>query len=105
MLAGDHTVINPSFSDIDDVTRIDFFVAGSNGTGSPGKWAEPDRPRYRQWLRDEFEVVRDDLPKEPAFIFGRRLSRSAYGFGAIVMRRRTSPVTAETPAGQSGANR
>jgi hypothetical protein len=100
MLGADHTIFSPIFADIDDVNRIDFFVAGSNGTGTPGKWVKPANPRYQQWLGDEFEVVRDDLPKEPISLFGRRISRSGYGFGTIVMRRRTLPAATEKPAGQ-----
>ena len=96
MLASDHTLLSPTFADIDDVKRIDFFVASSNGTGTPGKWVEPANLRYKQWLQDEFEVVRNDLPKQPTFVFGRRISRSGYGFGAIVLRRRSSPATTET---------
>jgi hypothetical protein len=96
MLAGDHTLLSPTFADVDDVKRIDFFVASSNGTGTPGRWVEPANLRYKQWLQEEFEVVRDDLPKQPTFVFGRRISRSGYGFGAIVLRRRSSPATPET---------
>jgi hypothetical protein len=91
-LAGDRTVFDPNFSELDDVHRIDFFVADGNGTGTPGKWMEPDNVRYRQWLRNEFEIVHDGLPKESLSIFGRRFSRSAYGFGAVVMRRRGLPA-------------
>ena len=103
MLAGDHTLFSATFADIDDVNRIDFFVASSNGTGTPGKWVEPANLRYKQWLQDEFEVVRNDLPTRPISLFGQRISRSGYGFGAIVMRRRSLPATTETSTGQSGA--
>lgn len=93
LLASDHATFAPGFALIDDVARIDYYVASSNGTGAPGKWIEPLFPRYKAWLRDEFEVVQDDLPKETVSIFGRRISRSAYGFGAIVLRRRAALVS------------
>ena len=87
-LAGDHTVFDPIFSEIDEVTRIDFFVANGNGVGEPGRWREPANVRYKQWLRDEFEIVSNDLPRQRLQIFGRAISNSAYGFGTVVMRRK-----------------
>jgi hypothetical protein len=95
-LAGDHTVIDPTFSEI-DLNRIEFFVGDSNGSGEPGKWMEPENPRYAELLRNEFEVVHDDLPREPVSIFGQRISRSAYGFGPIVLRRTSRPTTTPKP--------
>lgn len=92
-LGRDHTVLDTTFSEIDDLGRIEFFVADGNGTGMPGKWREPENPRYAELVRSEFEVVRDDLPREPLRIFGQRVSRSAYGFGSIVLRRISKPAT------------
>ena len=86
-LAGDRTVLHPNASDIDDLRRIDYFVADGNGTGTPRTWIEPANPRYKALLRSEFEVIRDDLPRERVQIFGRTVSASAYGFGSIVLRR------------------
>lgn len=91
-LARDHAVLDSTFSEIDDLGRIEFFVGDGNGTGMPGKWREPENPRYAELLRNEFEVVRDDLPREPASIFGQKISRSAYGFGTIVLRRTSKPA-------------
>ena len=87
-LAADHPVIDAQFSNIADLSRIDFFVADGYGTGAPGTWREPANPRYRQLIRDEFETVADNLPRERATLFGLPMSRGAYGFGTIVMRRR-----------------
>jgi hypothetical protein len=96
-LARDHRVLDTTFSEIDDLRRIEFFVGDSNGTGAPGKWGEPENPRYAELLRNEFEIIRDDLPREPVRIFGQRISRSAYGFGSIVLRRTSKPaITPET---------
>ena len=86
-LAHDRTVLDPNTSDIDDLRRIDYFVADGNGTGTPGTWSEPANPRYKALLRSEFEVIRDDLPRERVQILGRAVSASAYGFGSIVLRR------------------
>lgn len=93
-LAHDRIVLDPNFSDIDDLGRIDYFVAEANGTGAPGVWREPSNPRYKNMLRSEFEVIRDDLPRERVRILGRAISTSAYGFGSIVMRRTSHPVAA-----------
>jgi hypothetical protein len=97
-LARDHTVFDSTFSEIDDLGRIDFFVGDGNGTGVPGKWREPENPRYAELLRNEFEIIHDDLPRERVHIFGRTISRSAYGFGSIVLRR-TSKSAATSKAG------
>jgi hypothetical protein len=91
-LARDHTVIDTTFSEIDDLGRIDFFVGDSNGTGMPGKWREPENPRYAELLRNEFEIMRDDLPRERVHLFGKTISRSAYGFGSIVLQRTSKPA-------------
>lgn len=96
-LAQDHTVIDTTFSEIEDLERIEFFVSEGNGMGMPGKWREPENPRYAELLRNEFEVVHDDLPREPVSIFGQKISRSAYGFGTIVLKRTSkSAVTPKT---------
>ena len=97
-LARDRTVLDPNASDIDDLRRIDYFVADGNGTGKPGSWSEPANPRYKALLRSEFEVIRDDLPRERVQILGRAVSASAYGFGSIVLRR-IPPVVKENDAG------
>jgi hypothetical protein len=86
-LARDRTVLHPNASDIDDLRRIDYFVGDGNGTGTPGTWSEPANPRYKALLRNEFEVIRDDLPRDRVQILGRAVSASAYGFGSIVLRR------------------
>jgi hypothetical protein len=95
-LAGDHTVIDPTFSEI-DLNRIDFFVGDGNGTGEPGKWGEPENPRYADLLRTELEIIRDDLPRERAHLFGQTVSRSAYGFGPIVLQRTSKPAITSKP--------
>jgi|GEM_PF-1897043 len=86
-LAHDRSVLDPNASDIEDLRRIDYFVADGNGTGTPGTWSEPANPRYKALLRSEFEVVCDNLPRERVQILGRAVSASAYGFGSIVLRR------------------
>jgi hypothetical protein len=96
-LARDHTVIDPTFSEI-DLRRIDFFVGDGNGAGAPGNWREPANPRYAELLRNEFEIMRDDLPRERVHLFGQTISRSAYGFGPIVLRRTSKPA----PTPQAG---
>jgi hypothetical protein len=92
-LGNDHLVYHPAHSDIQDLSRIEYFVADSNGSGEPGVWVPPANPRYDAMVRESFEVISDSLPKEPLQIFGFRITNSAYGFGSIVLRR----MQAESP--------
>lgn len=87
-LADDHRIIDAQFSDVADLSRIDFFVADGYGTGAPGSWREPANERYKQLIREEFEIVADNLPRDRVTFLGRSISRSAYGWGMLVMRRR-----------------
>jgi hypothetical protein len=86
-LGNDHSVYDPSYSDIQDLTRIEYFVTDSNGTGQPGAWRWPENQRYASMVRDDFEVISDTLPRTPLQVFGIRITNSAYGFGTVVMRR------------------
>jgi hypothetical protein len=87
-LGKDHSVYDPSFSDIEDLARIEYFVTDSNGTGQVGAWWWPNNTRYDSILRDSFEVISNTLPRTPLRVFGIHITNSAYGFGTIVMRRR-----------------
>ena len=87
-LAQDREVLSPDFSDIVDLRRIEYFVSDGNGSRVPGKWHEPQNPRYASEVRDNFEIVSNGLAREPLRIFGYRVTNSAYGFGAVVMRRK-----------------
>jgi hypothetical protein len=86
-LGNDRSVYDPSHSDIQDLARIEYFVTDSNGTGQPGVWWPPSNPRYDAMVRESFEVISDTLPRTPFQFFGIRITKSAYGFGTIVMRR------------------
>jgi hypothetical protein len=95
-LGNDRSVYDPSFSDIEDLARIEYFVTDSNGTGQVGAKWWPNNPRYDSMLRDSFEVISDTLPRAPLRVFGIRITNSAYGFGTIVMRRVPSMSTQRT---------
>jgi hypothetical protein len=85
----DRSVYHPKYSDIRDLARIEYFVTDGNGTSQPGVWYLPGNLRYEAMLRESFEVISDALPRTPLYIFGLRISNSAYGFGTIVFRRRS----------------
>jgi hypothetical protein len=88
-LGRDRSVYDPKYSDIRDLARIEYFVTDGNGTGQPGVWLPPQNSRYEAMLRESFEVISDTLPRTPLYIFGLRITNTAYGFGTIVFRRRS----------------
>jgi hypothetical protein len=83
-LGNDRFVYDPMFSDVQDLDRIEYFVTDSNGTGQP---IRPNNPRYNTMLRESFEVISDTLPTTPVEVFGLRITKGAYGFGTLVLRR------------------
>lgn len=85
----DRSVYHPDHSDIRDLARIEYFVTDGNGTGQPGRWFPPRNRRYEAMVRESFEVISDTLPRTALRIFGLRISNSAYGFGTIVLHRRS----------------
>jgi hypothetical protein len=87
-LGDNRAVYDPRYSDIKDLARIEYFVTGSNGTGQPSFWVPPSNPRYEVMLRESFEVISDALPRAPVQILGLRITNSAYGHGAIILRRK-----------------
>ena len=86
-LGNDRIVYDPRYSNIEELSRIEYFVTDSNGTGQPGVWVPPYRPRYQAMLREGFEVISDTLPRAPLQILGLRITNSAYGHGTIILRR------------------
>jgi hypothetical protein len=87
MLGSDRAVYDPLMSDVQDLDRIEYFVANGNGTGEPGVWLRPRVSRYDAMVREHFEVISDTLPRTPIRVFGFRVTNSAYGFGSVVLRR------------------
>jgi len=86
-LGKDRTVYDRG-SNIKDLSRIEYFVTDSNGTGQPGVWRRSHNERYDAMIRGKFELVSNTLPKLPVQLLGLRITNSAYGFGMIVLRRR-----------------
>jgi hypothetical protein len=91
-LGNDRVVYDPQYSDVGDLSRIEYFVTDGNGTGQPGIWVPASNPRYRAML-ESFEVISDTLPRSSLQILGLRLTNSAYGHGTIILRRRISAET------------
>ena len=86
-LGNDRSVYDPKFSDIRDLARIEYFVTDSNGPVQLGGWAWPGNARYDAMVRESFEVISDTLPRTPFQFFGVRITKGAYGFGTVVLRR------------------
>jgi len=86
-LGSDRAVYDPSFSNIQNLDRIEYFVTNGNGAGKPGVWFRPSNPRYNAMVREHFEVISDTLPRAPIRVFGFKVTNSAYGFGSVVLRR------------------
>jgi hypothetical protein len=91
-LGNDRAVYDPTHSDIENLSRIDYFVTDSNGTGQPGVWRRPPNERYDTMVLEDFEVVSDTLPRLPVKVLGLRITNSAYGFGMMVLRRRPAQL-------------
>jgi len=86
-LASDRAVYDPRFSNLQELDRIEYFVSDSNGTGKPGVWLRPSNARYDTMVREHFQVISDTLPRTPIWVFGFKVTNSAYGFGSVVLRR------------------
>jgi hypothetical protein len=86
-LGNDRAVYDPRYSDVGDLSRIDYFVTDSNGTGQPSIWVPASNPRYQAMVRENFEVISDTLPRASLQILGLRITNSAYGHGTIILRR------------------
>ena len=41
-------IYDPDHSDIQDLARIQYFVADGNGTGKPGVWFPPNNATVRR---------------------------------------------------------
>jgi hypothetical protein len=87
-LADDRVVFDSWFSDLQDLSRIDYVVLSGNGTGQPGM---PGRvkPRYQKYVDENFELIHDGLNRQPLTVCGYRLTNSAYGFGCVILARRS----------------
>lgn len=86
-LGADRAVLDSYFADGSDLSAIDYIVLTGNGTGEPGK-AQALRDSLDAVAAREFVVVDDHLNRKPVTVLGRRLTNSAWGFGALVMRNR-----------------
>ncbi len=89
-LGADRAVLDSYFADYSDLSTIDYIVLTGNGTGEPGK-TQPLKDSLDGVAAQEFVVIDDHLNREPLTLLGRRLTNSAWGFGALVMRNRSFP--------------
>ncbi len=90
-LAADYEVKDAAWWRPVDPSRASWVVLSGNGTGAPGR-ARTLPSHLAADVDAHFEVVRDDLNPRPASLLGLRLSRSGYGFGVRVLRRRHGPT-------------
>lgn len=86
-LGADHDVLDSSFAEISDLAAVDYIVVTGNGTGQPGQ-PQALKESLREVAAREFVVVDDHLNRQPLEILGQRLTNSAWGFGALVMKNR-----------------
>lgn len=86
-LGADRAVLDSYCAEYPDLTAIDYIVLTGNGTGEPGKMQALKAP-VAGVVATEFVVVDDHLNRKPFTVLGRRLTNSAWGFGALVMRNR-----------------
>jgi hypothetical protein len=90
-LAGRDRVYDTLFSN-PRVSDVDYIVLSGNGSGKPGT---PLKIRSR-YENADFQAIYDHLNSTPESLFGLRISRSSYGFGAYILRRRGDPRALHT---------
>lgn len=75
----DTILSNPSIND------VEYVAVSGNGSGHPAtpQWISP------KYDNGNFKVVYDHLNPTPASLFGFRISRSSYGFGAYVLKKKS----------------
>ncbi len=86
VLADDCRVYDLNFGTPPSLEQVDYVVLSGNGSQVPG---QPSfRSDWQEYVRQHFDVVYDNLNREPSRLFGVRLSASAYGFGPLILARR-----------------
>jgi len=85
VLAADRHVIDPGFSSV-KLSELDYLIFTANGSGIPGVPANP--LVYEPDVKARFEPIWQNLHRQPLELFGVRLTRSAYGYGPLVLRRK-----------------
>ena len=90
MLGEDRRVYDATFSN-PPPEKVDFVIVLANGSGAPGRPRMYGTASMVEHLREHaFDVVYDNLPKQPLTLFGVRLTNSSYGFGPLVLQRRST---------------
>jgi hypothetical protein len=75
-------VYEPLFGEVPP--DIQYIVVSGNGSGKPGIPVDVFNGKFK---RSDYQVVDDRLNRVPASFLGFRMSRGAYGFGAMVLRK------------------
>ena len=78
----DHTISTPE----NTWGPIDYIVLTGNGSREPGV-AQLHPPAFINYAAAYFEKIDDNLALEPLRLCGVRITRSAYGWGAVIYRR------------------
>ena len=82
-----------------DLDQVEFIVRSGNGSGSPGTPFAIDT-ESREYVSKHFMTICDDLARQPLTLGGVRITRSAYGFGQYILKRRfPTPHAAASPEG------
>jgi hypothetical protein len=87
LLGGDLVVYDGRFA-CPDLDRVDYIVLSGNGSGAPGKPTVVSvrcQPSYP--FGEKFRPVAENLNRSRPTLFGKPVTRSAYGFGTLVLER------------------
>jgi len=81
--------------DVSTFTLVDYtlpsyhyILLSGNGTGQPGLPKLPPQYKTFESLLDDYEIVFDNLNRNPTRLFNLRITNSGYGFGGILLRRK-----------------
>jgi len=94
---GRNPVIEVNFSVLNESwTKADYIVVTGNGSGTPGSplWILPEIGAY---AARNFVLIDDQLPRDPLRLAGFRMTKSAFGWGAAVYRRKTADEKRPSP--------
>jgi hypothetical protein len=83
-LAGRDRVYDTLFSN-PSIDQVDYIVVSGNGSGKPATPQVIIRAKYET---ADFQPVYNHLNSEPQSFLGLRISRSAYGFGAYILKKK-----------------
>lgn len=73
----------------DSLLSYRYILTGGCGTGKPGDVFMPSQYSSKEVLLKDYEVVFDYLNRTATYLFGIRITRSAYGFGGLLLKKKS----------------